>query len=79
MSDFSIQHGELTTDQIADVVERALEHVRESCGERITAASVDLRLWAAAAIINSVFKVSLEKRIRHSLEQKLKILNETDS
>lgn len=66
--------AELTTGEITDVVEEVLEWVRDKCGGRIDAKSVDLRLWAAAALINSVFAISIEEHVRASVDLKLSIL-----
>ena len=43
-------------------------------GDVVDAKTIDLRLWAAAALINSARTVSVETVVRRSLEEKLKFM-----
>lgn len=66
----------LTPEEIAAAIEGALTYAR-GFGEDVDAKTVDLRLWAAAALIDSTLSVSLEDQIRRSLEQKLAFMKGT--
>lgn len=74
MPEHRIESAELSPDEIGATVEAVLLWAREHCGKEIGARSVDLRLWAAAALIDSTLRVSVKAGITRSLEQKLDFL-----
>lgn len=71
MADARIETAELTAEEIGAAADSVLELARQRFGEQIGAKSVDLRLWAAAALIDSAFRVSTKQGVMRSLEQKL--------
>jgi hypothetical protein len=71
MSEARIETADLTVDEIMAAVESAKALARERFGEHIDAKSLDLRLWAAAALIDSACAVSIRSRIMRSLGEKL--------
>lgn len=74
MCEFRMETAALTTDEIVAAIEGALSHARENLGGIVDARSVDLRLWAAAALINSAITVSTPAAITGSFNEKLAAL-----
>lgn len=76
MAEHRIESAELSIDEIVAAADGALAHAREHFGEKIDAKSLDLRLWAAAALIDSALKVSVKPAIMRSLDEKLAVLGQ---
>jgi len=64
----------ISADEILKVTEEALAHVRVTCGGKINLKSINLRVWAAAAILNSAIEVGNEPAIMEIFERELEIL-----
>lgn len=71
MSEHRIESAELSVEEIMAATEGALAHARERYGEQVDAKTIDLRLWAAAALIDSALRASVKPAIMRSLEEKL--------
>ena len=63
----------LTPDDIVNAHDAGLNACRVF-GETIDAKTVDLRLWAAAAIYNSCVNVSVPESIEKSFQEKLQFM-----
>lgn len=70
---FKIDSAEISLDDIMTATMGAIEYARANYGEEIDARSIDLRLWAAAALINSAIQVSVKPAILRSLNEKLEM------
>lgn len=70
---FIKQTASLTPDDILNAHNAGLEACRVF-GESIDAKTIDLRLWAAAAIYNSCVNISVPESIEKSFQEKLKFM-----